>query len=228
MATLELTEIEEAEQNQLLLLTETGDIVAAANAFVVDDPTSYSRAGELARGIKTGIEAIKQRLAPAKQQADKAHKAIVKLERDAVGPRETARTTYSDKRLAWQQAEERKRHAEEERLRAEELKRLEDQRLADAAKLEAEGRTEQAEAVIAAPIAPPPVVLPSTVPKSEGVSVRENWTMRIVDPALVPREWCIPDEKALKARARSQRQAAVGTVPGVEFYAVKSETTRSY
>lgn len=210
------------------MLAESGNIVQQATAFIVNDAGAYERAAELMRAIKTGIDAVKQTLAPAKEQAHAAHKTIVKLEKDAVGPREQARTIYSNKRLAWQAAEERKRRAEEERLRAIELARVEDERLAEAIRLQTEGRGAQAEAVLAAPIAPPPVVLATTVPRSEGVSVRENWTMRIVNAALVPREYCIPDEKALKAIARTRRQTAVDTVPGVEFYAVKSEATSAY
>jgi hypothetical protein len=205
-----------------------GATLEAAHAFQVADAVSYQNAGELMRAIKAGINEIKIALAPAKDQAFAAHKAIVKLEKDALRPREQAQAIYSQKRLGWQQEEDRKRRLEEDRLRAEELKRAEDARIAEAERLEAEGRIKQAEAVIAAPIAPAPIVLPTTVPKSDGVSVRETWTMRIVNASLVPRELCIPDEKALNAMARTRRQAAVGTVPGVEFYAVKSEATKAY
>jgi len=210
------------------ILAQSHGIVEGANAFAVVDSASYDRAAELMRMIKTGIDDVKQRLAPAKKQADAAHKAIVKLEKEAIGPREAARTIYSQKRLAWQEKEDRKRQEEEARLRAAELKRAEDERLAEAARLEAEGRNEQAEAVIAAPIVPRPIVLSTTVPKSDGVSVRTNWAFRIVDATLIPREWLIPDQGALGAHARSRREAAIGTVPGVEFYPVKSEATSAY
>lgn len=210
------------------MLTASHDIVATAEAFVVADAESYSHAGDLMRIVKAGIDEVKKRLAPAKAQAYAAHKAIVQLEKDAIDPRHEASSIYSAKRLAWQAEEDRKRRVEEDRLRAIEVKRAEDQRLAEATRLEDEGRTEQAQAVIEAPIVPAPVVLRTTVPESKGVSVRENWTMQIVNASLVPREHCIPDEKALRAIARTRRQAAVGTVLGVEFYAVKSEATSAY
>ena len=210
------------------MLATARNIVEVAKVFIVNDGESYGRAGEIMRAIKTGIDDVKQQLAPAKKQTDAAHKAIVKLEKDAIGPRQQARDIYSEKRTDWRDAAERKRRAEEERLRTIEMKLAEDARLAEAARLEAEGRKEQADAVIAAPIVPKPVVLRDTVPKSEGVSVRTNWHFRIVNVALIPPEWMIPDQGALGAYARSRRESAVGSVPGVEFYSEQSEAVSAH
>lgn len=210
------------------LATEGHSQVAVAQRMIVDSPESY----ELAAVIKRELQTLRKRIAdtfdPIIAKWHEGHKATLAAKRELDAPPAKAMKIIEDKRLAWSAEKERERRAEEDRLRAIELKRAEDTRLAEAERLEAEGRTEQAEAVIAAPIAPTPVVVRSTVPKSEGVSEREIWTMRIVNASLVPREHCVPDEKGLKAMARTRRQTAVGTVPGVEFYAVKSEATAGY
>lgn len=60
--------------------------------------------------------------------------------------------------------------------------------------------------------------------KSDAVSTAliDNWKSRVVNAAIVPREYCVPDEKALNAYAKANAEALkAGTakpVPGVEFY----------
>ena len=50
-----------------------------------------------------------------------------------------------------------------------------------------------------------------------GTSFRKVWKFRIVNAALIPREYLIPDEKRLGLIARTDKEGA--SVPGVEFYA---------
>lgn len=210
------------------LATESRSQLDVAQKMIVDSPDSYDLAARIKRELQTLRKRIASTFDPIIAQWHAGHKATIEAKRELDAPPAKAMKIIEQKRLAWQYEEDRKRRAEEDRLRAIEMKRVEDERLAEATRLEAAGHTAQAEAVIAAPVIPPPVVLRTAVPKSCGVSVRENWTMRVVNDALVPREYCIPDERALKAIARNRRQAAVGTVPGVEFYAVRSEATSAY
>jgi hypothetical protein len=56
--------------------------------------------------------------------------------------------------------------------------------------------------------------------KAAGTSFRTAWKYRIVDAALIPREYLIPNEQMLGALARTAK--APSTIPGVEFYAEKS------
>ena len=60
-----------------------------------------------------------------------------------------------------------------------------------------------------------PVV--AAAPALEGVAVRTYWKARVVDAALVPREFCIPDESLLDKIARESK--GTKRIPGVEFYA---------
>jgi hypothetical protein len=50
-----------------------------------------------------------------------------------------------------------------------------------------------------------------------GLGFRKRWTFRVVDESQIPREFMIPDVKALQAFATSLKDGAA--VPGVEFYA---------
>lgn len=54
--------------------------------------------------------------------------------------------------------------------------------------------------------------------KPEGVSVREVWTAEVIDAALVPREWCTPDEKRISAMARAVKgNGTPMVIPGVRY-----------
>jgi hypothetical protein len=125
-------------------------------------------------------------------------------------------------------AEQRKRQAEAEaerrRLETEERERqAEAQRQAeallvqaeDAAPEQAEVLEAQAEALqeVAKPLALPVTFIPE---KTKGASTRQNWKFRIVDPAYIPREYLMIDEKKLGAYAKAMKASA--SVPGVEFY----------
>lgn len=130
--------------------------------------------------------------------------------------------------------------AEEERKRLEaERKAAEEARAAaaaaedpfDAALAEEEAEHREAEAAAArqavedslraAALAQNAVVaaVPAKV-TAAGTSLRKTWKFRIVDAALIPRGFLVPDETALGLVARTEKENA--NVPGVEFYAVDS------
>ncbi len=54
--------------------------------------------------------------------------------------------------------------------------------------------------------------------KLEGVAVRSIWTAEIFNPAIVPCEWRVPDEKRINAHARNTpADREPEPVPGVRF-----------
>ena len=63
--------------------------------------------------------------------------------------------------------------------------------------------------------------------KIEGVSLKEEWLAEVVAPDLVPREWCVPDEKLLKRYVKGT-PAHVQPVPiaGVRFSLVSKSIIR--
>ena len=112
-----------------------------------------------------------------------------------------ARTTIQNKMTGFRAVEQR-RLAEEQ---AAAQKKMEDAALAEAEKLDAQGKTEQAEAVIedateltAAP--PGLAAMSGPVRGNYGgtASFIPVWTATIVDPDKVPREFCCPDERKIR------------------------------
>jgi hypothetical protein len=50
-----------------------------------------------------------------------------------------------------------------------------------------------------------------------GLTIGEKWISRIVDPSLVPRDWCVPDERRIAAHAAACKDNAPEPIPGVVF-----------
>lgn len=98
--------------------------------------------------------------------------------------------------------------------------------LAEEARLQAEAqaqaaRTATENALREAAQAPASVVtLAEPAVKAAGTSYRTAWKFRIVNAALIPREYLIPNEQLLGATARTTK--GTSSIPGIEFYAEKS------
>ena len=96
--------------------------------------------------------------------------------------------------------------------------------LSEASRLEAEGRKAEADQLLNEPIVAPPPVVPSRVPKTEGVSDTTRWKHRVINAAMIPPEYQMPDNSKIAAYARSMKGLA--TMPGVEFFPVDSVSIR--
>ena len=131
--------------------------------------------------------------------------------------------------LDFKKAAEAARRQEEERLRK--LAEAEQRRLAaeaekKAKKVEGDDPSLAEQIRESVPTVPVPIVARQDV-KLPGIGFKRTWKARIVEPALVPREWCLPDQKALDKLAASNgpKQEGVehplqGKVAGVQFYPV--------
>ncbi|MBL7686227.1 MAG: hypothetical protein JNK65_09385, partial [Deltaproteobacteria bacterium] len=93
----------------------------------------------------------------------------------------------------------------------------EDERLAQAIQAESDGLiSEEVDSILETPTFCAPRILPSETPKVSGIASKTTWKFRIVNKKLIPREYLIPDEKAIGGIARSLGERA--NIPGVEFY----------
>ncbi len=63
------------------------------------------------------------------------------------------------------------------------------------------------------------------IPQAEGLQYRQLWTFEIENESLIPREFLIPDVRALKALATAQKERA--SVPGVKFISQTSVVSRA-
>ena len=101
------------------------------------------------------------------------------------------------------------------RLKAEAEAQLKAEREAKAAELDAVGDTEAAVAALDEPIPEVVVEAEKLHSAASGNGYRDNWTAVIVDVRQIPREFLVPDQRALDSLAKSSK--GKGQVAGVKF-----------
>jgi len=197
-----------------------------ARATAVTDGATYTAAAELLKGIKALRQKIGETFGPHIKRAFDAHRALCKEKQDAEAPLSEAETILKRALVAYDDAQERIRRAEEQRLREEARRQEEQRRLEEAAALELQAsETEdellraEAEELFAAPIQAPAVVVAKSTPKVSGVSFREVWKFRIVDASKVPDQYKKVDEIKIGGVVRALKGGA--RIAGVEVYPEK-------
>ena len=215
-------------------------IVDAANIFTITDSPSMIEGGEHLRQIRTARVRIKVEFEDSIRTAHAAHKAILALKNKLDDPLLQAETRIKSLFAMYSLEQEAKRREEETRLREIALKEEEDRRLAEAQRLEDEAKAREAkgdvdgadeaqaaaDATLDAEPTPVAIVLPSTTPKIKGVSMRTTWKFRIDNMRIIPREYMIPDEKAIRAYTTSMGEKA--KMAGVSFYPHKEVAVKSH
>ena len=191
-----------------------------ARAVEIRSNEDYVKAGEILLVIKDLRKQIDETFDPIIKKAHEAHKEAVAQKKKVDAPLVEAEGIIKPRIAAWNAEQERIRREEEARLREQARKEEEERRLQEAILAEQNGQTEAAEEIMAAPVQPPPVVVPKTVPKVSGVSMVKQWKFRVVNPALIPREYMVPDETKIGGVVRALKDQA--HIPGVEVYSVES------
>lgn len=186
-----------------------------SNLEVIDTIT-YARAGQIVVALKDLKKHIQDYFKPMKDKAYKAWKEICDTEKAELSKIEPLEKKLSGQMVAWQMEQERKRREEQARIEEEMRKREEELRLKAAEELEKQGKTEEAESLLEAPISIPQVKVEAEIPKVEGMTTREEWTFEIIDESQIPREFLIPDEKKIRAYVKAMKERAV--IPGIKVF----------
>ena len=150
-----------------------------ANALTITDKISYEAGRELLLNIKDLRKQISDTFKPIIDKANQAHKEAIAQQRKVESPLIEAEGIIKNRIGAFLAEEERKRRAEEDRLRKIAEQEAEERRLAEAIAAEAEGDTEGAEAILDDEIFVPPPIVPKTVTTGGGISMREVWQCRV-------------------------------------------------
>lgn len=227
MTTTEL--VHAAAPDKRGLMAEADRWSAYVKALTITDRSSCEQASFLLRSIKNVRADIQKWFAPhverameSKRQAEATRKGLVDEQTRMEQPLIDAEAQVKRLLLAFEQEQERQRAAEEARLQAEAQERAEAETLAAAAALEAEavatGDTEmlaEAENLLAQPVDTPAVYVPSAMPKVQGITYRDNWTVhpRIDVQALAgavargeaPTSFLAPNMTAIRQWARATK-----------------------
>lgn len=201
------------------LVTQAEDDLALAQSFTISSNEAYAQAGEILKTIKGRYRDIESKRREMTVPLDETKKRIMDFFRQPLERLNNAEGLIKGAMLRFTQEQERIRQAEEQRIR--ELARQEQERLDKAledeiTQAQKEGDTSKAESLLEAAIEIPLPVVPHERPRVEGIKTVTRWRFKIVDEALIPREYLIPNEKLLADMAVRTKGAV--KVTGVEFY----------
>lgn len=198
-------------------IKETELMVKNYQDYAIALPEQYTRAAEDLKKIKAKYKELEDIRKSATGPLDEAKRRIMDWFRGSLDALSNIENIVKREMLSWQQKQEQIRRVEEARLA--EIQRKEVERLAKKAEeAAAKGKVEKAEelrqqATEKAMLTP---TVASTVEKIKGISTRIYWRYRVTNEALIPRDYLIPNHEKLADIA----EATKGTlkVEGIEFY----------
>lgn len=216
------------------LLTAAEAARAMAESYEITSAPMFEAAAEDLAAIKGKAKELEAKRVAITKPLDDAKKAVMDLFRGPLAFLAEAEAVLKRKMIAYQEAEEKERRAEEARI-AEENRKRQEALAAQAAKLEAKGKVEQAEAKREEAAAiPTTVVLAPAAPKVAGLAATSTWRVRRIDLAALVKAaaerpellvYLAPNEKVIGQTARAHKGATA--IPGVEVEEVKGIAARS-
>ena len=207
------------ENSQLVteeqLKSQIREVIENHKDLVIETDEHYIAAGEAMKVVKEKIKFVEDWFKPQVDAAHKAHKILTTKRGEELKPLKEIYNQISGKAGTYQYNKEqearRKAKEEEDRRRKEE----EDKRLAEAARLEQQGKKIEAESVISKPLHVPPAPV-QKAPKVSGLSFTKIWTYDIEDSSLIPREFMQPDTVKIGQYVKAMKESA--KIPGVNIY----------
>lgn len=192
-------------------------VIEQANVIIVRNSTDYTQAGILWKLIKDLKEKVNDTFKPIIEKAHAAHKEALAQKAKIFDPLDAASRTVKGAMEKYDREQEAIRQVEERRLREIARKAEEERLLAEAIAAETAGHKEEAAAIMEEPVYVPPVVIPKTVPKLNGGPIyRTIIKFRIVNEALIPRQYMMPDMVKIGGVVRALKNQA--NIPGIEIY----------
>ena len=180
--------------------------------------------------LKKHIYATEEKRKDYTYPLDQLKKQMIADERKITDPLQLILKILNRKLIDWADSQEQIRKVEAEKRRQEELKALEAERNRQ---LELASKTDSEEAAKAveqietnvARLEQTPVTISNTVRTESGSwGIQTRWRARIVDTALIPREFLEPNMVEINKYATKHKEAAV--IPGIEFYSEKGGMSR--
>ena len=134
------------------------------------------------KGLSNLIKEIDTTFDPHIKKAFEAHRGLVAEKKRHIEPVEEAKRLIKGKRIIYVDGQEHLRKEAEAKLQAEARRLAEEAALRDAIAAEAEGRPEEAEAILDEPVSVPIVTIAKTTPSAGvGGAIREIWSARVVN-----------------------------------------------
>jgi len=203
-----------------------------ARAIVVRDQETLDVAKNFLHSIDALRTQIDNTFDPQIAQAYKLHKSLIREKKKFTDPLDVAKRIMGLKvaefideqmRIRWE--------AGRKRIEAEaKAREIAEKAVAKAEKFEADGKEHAAERIVNEAHDKVIEILGVTpdVPEeidTSGIALRETWKFSIVNEALIPREYLIPDEKKIGRIVRALKGAT--DIPGIRVWSEKNTATRA-
>ena len=200
-------------------IAKRDSLIAKLKTFdeIVDD-ADYRAAGALDTAAKKAISELSKMRLNTTRQIDALKKNISEQEKALVADIAAEEARVNKLMVAYYAKQARKREEE-------------DRRIAEQQRREAEAAAAAATPVnpfdfAATPETAAPVPVPATqVPRTDTNRGSKTFNFRIVDATQVPREFCTPDERLIRAYVKQQKtltggdESLVKQVPGILIFA---------
>jgi len=205
-------EDEEVRETQSLAVT----IADRARALEIVDEATNAQAIAILADCRKTVKTIDQLRRKFVDPLNQHVKTINAFFAENAAPAKEADSILSGKTSAYRMKVQEAARKEQERLR------LLQERRQEKAAARAEEKGLDAPPVI--PIVPTVAPPPKSVKTGAGtVTYRKTSHMEVADPEAVPREWCIPDERKIRAALIN---GIVSEIPGVKFWWTEEATVR--
>ena len=184
---------------------------------IIKTPVEYLLGGQIWKDGKALLKEIDEGYNDIIRDAHQLHKKAVARKAKYYSPVEDGVKFVKGLLERFDGAQEAIWQAEKRRLREIARKEEEERRLQEAIEAEANGETEEAEAIIQEEIYVPPIILQKETPKVVGGPVyRTVWDFEIVNEGLIPRQYLQPNMVAIGSVVRSLKSAT--NIPGIRAF----------
>jgi len=186
-----------------------------ANSFKIVDQSGAQEAVDRLRLNREMQAKVRAGYDESIARAHELHSSLIAARDKYLKPLQEAERLYKNRVAAWHADQEAARREEENRLRIEMEAAAKRDRENEIRELQAAGRKADVKALKAQPVDVPQVVLPA-VKAPDGVSVGKTWDYQITNENQVPREFCSPDPKKIKAKVAALKGDT--KIPGVRVF----------
>jgi hypothetical protein len=209
-------------QEELALKAEKDgtECFVATTRYVCNNDVQLANCQTMFTFIKTRKKELKAEIAkdldPLINTLHESHKKALAMKKNALDPWEKAEAAIEAimrPYVAAKLLKEKKEKEQKEREAQEKAK--EDQRLA-ALEAEIDGLSEEAELINTLPAIAPKVKVESTAKQVEGVGIKQPWTWKITNEALIPDEYWVLDKQKISATVREQKEKT--NIGGIEVF----------
>lgn len=200
--------------NEKQFQQEALTLVDEAQAITVTNQQEFERAVEFGKGISSFIKKVEAFFKPLKATAKAAHKALCDKENEILAIPLKANEIASRTANTWK-AEQKRKDDEALRIKQAQLqKEAEEAQKKLLAEIKKTGNKEAFEQAKQMPLEVPKAEIEPGFQKVAGTRNTIVWLCEIENAGLVPREWCMPDEKRIREHIKIAQEKAL---PGEQF-----------